>query len=112
MYMVAHKSSLGTAKTVMITVLRDDLILEKTELQTFLLGLNHLHQIVAAPIALPAPLQQADSLAERGQKLFRAMKKYAERDIPRNDDDTIDYVELSNLLNFSNGNLPSTRYTA
>uniref|UniRef100_A0A914YFB9 Piwi domain-containing protein n=1 Tax=Panagrolaimus superbus TaxID=310955 RepID=A0A914YFB9_9BILA len=112
MYMVAHNSTLGTARTAMITVLRDDMNLSKIELQTFLLGLTHMHQIVNAPISLPAPLQQTDSLAEHGQKGFRALKKEHERDIPKRDDGTIEYMQLSNLLNCSNGELPSTRYTA
>uniref|UniRef100_A0A914R067 Piwi domain-containing protein n=1 Tax=Panagrolaimus davidi TaxID=227884 RepID=A0A914R067_9BILA len=110
-FMTAHKSFAGTAKSVMITVIRDDIGLSINEVQTFLLGLTHMHQIVTAPVSIPAPLYQADVLAARGQKLFRALKKYGEREIPRTDDG-IDYMRLSNLLNFNNGNLPITRYTA
>uniref|UniRef100_A0A914YHD2 Piwi domain-containing protein n=1 Tax=Panagrolaimus superbus TaxID=310955 RepID=A0A914YHD2_9BILA len=111
-FMTAHRSFAGTAKSVMITVIRDDLGLATAELQSFLLGLTHMHQIVTAPVSIPAPLYQADVLAGRGQKVFRALKKYAERDIPKRDDGTIEYMQLSNLLNFNDANLPTTRYTA
>ena len=111
-YMTAHRAFAGTAKTVMITVIRDDLDLSASEVQSFLLGLAHLHQIVSAPVSLPAPVYQADALAERGQKLFRALKKHSESRIPHATDGGIDYVKLTNILSFSDGNMPLTRYTA
>uniref|UniRef100_A0A914Q9Q1 Piwi domain-containing protein n=1 Tax=Panagrolaimus davidi TaxID=227884 RepID=A0A914Q9Q1_9BILA len=110
-YQISHKAGIGTAKSVLITVLRDDLQISNEELQTFLLGLTQLHQIISFPVSIPAPLYQADVLAEHGQKLFIAMKRCCERDIPRIAG-AIDYDQLSNLLNFNNGELPLTRYTA
>uniref|UniRef100_A0AC35EZ74 Piwi domain-containing protein n=1 Tax=Panagrolaimus sp. PS1159 TaxID=55785 RepID=A0AC35EZ74_9BILA len=110
-YQISHKAGIGTAKSVLITVLRDDLQISDEELQTFLLGLTQLHQIISFPVSIPAPLYQADVLAEHGQKLFVAMKRFCERDIPRIAG-AIDYNQLSNLLNFNNGELPLTRYTA
>uniref|UniRef100_A0AC35FIC4 Piwi domain-containing protein n=1 Tax=Panagrolaimus sp. PS1159 TaxID=55785 RepID=A0AC35FIC4_9BILA len=111
-YMTAHRSYTGTAKTIMITKICDEIDISLREAQEFLLGLTYLHQIVSLPISLPTPINQADAIAQRGQTLYRILKTYCSSEIPKNRDGTIDNKKLTELLSINNEALPISRYNA
>uniref|UniRef100_A0A914ZD76 Piwi domain-containing protein n=1 Tax=Panagrolaimus superbus TaxID=310955 RepID=A0A914ZD76_9BILA len=110
--MTAHRAFTGTAKTIMITKICDEIGISMTEAQEFLLGLTYLHQIVSSPISLPTPVNQADAIAQRGQQLYRTSKTFCPDEIPRNDDGIINDKELTELLSINTKELPTSRYNA
>uniref|UniRef100_A0A914QM85 Piwi domain-containing protein n=1 Tax=Panagrolaimus davidi TaxID=227884 RepID=A0A914QM85_9BILA len=111
-YMTAHRSLIGTAKTIMVTKICDEIGISLHEAQEFLLGLTYLHQIVSLPISLPSPINQADDIAQRGQTLYRILKTYCSKKIPKNHDGSIDNKKLTELLSINNESLPISRYNA
>uniref|UniRef100_A0A914QUK3 Piwi domain-containing protein n=1 Tax=Panagrolaimus davidi TaxID=227884 RepID=A0A914QUK3_9BILA len=111
-YMTAHRSLIGTAKTIMITKICDEIGISLHEAQEFLLGLTYLHQIVSSPISLPTPINQAEAIAQRGQTLYRILKTYCSSKIPKNHDGSIDNKKLTELLSINNESLPISRYNA
>uniref|UniRef100_A0AC34GY36 Piwi domain-containing protein n=1 Tax=Panagrolaimus sp. ES5 TaxID=591445 RepID=A0AC34GY36_9BILA len=111
-YMTAHRSWKGTAKTIMITKIYDDIGISMAEAQEFLLGLTYLHQIVSCPISLPTTVNQADAIAQRGQNLYRTLKMFCPNKIPRNADGGIDNKKLTEILSINTEELPKSRYNA
>uniref|UniRef100_A0A914Q0H6 Piwi domain-containing protein n=1 Tax=Panagrolaimus davidi TaxID=227884 RepID=A0A914Q0H6_9BILA len=111
-YMIAHRSVSGTSKSIMVTKICDEVGISLHESQEFMLGLTYIHQIVTHPISLPTCVKQADSIAQRGQTLYRILKTYCSHKIPKNEDGRIDYMNLTKLLSFNNESLPLSRYNA
>jgi hypothetical protein len=111
-YMVPHRAFQGTAKAVLVTVIQDDLNLGPSAIQNFVMSLTTLHQIVCAPVSLPEPIYQADKLAQRGQILFRTFQRFYPNQVPRLQGGQLNFAELTTLISFNGGQLPSIRFTA
>uniref|UniRef100_A0A7E4UMP6 Piwi domain-containing protein n=1 Tax=Panagrellus redivivus TaxID=6233 RepID=A0A7E4UMP6_PANRE len=111
-YMACHKAIKGTAKFVQVSVILNEPKATNDELKSFLHSLSYGHQIVTSPVSLPTPVYQADDLATRGREIFNICKKYAPFRIPRAKDGTINYVELSHMLNYSSSDLANKRFNA
>jgi hypothetical protein len=58
----------------MYTLLCDEVGVSQDQLQSFLMALCYVHQVVYSAISLPEPIYQADELAKRGNNNYRMMR--------------------------------------
>lgn len=111
-FMGCHKAIKGTAKFVQVSVILNEPKVSNDEIKDFLHSLSYGHQIVTSPVSLPTPVYQADGLATRGREVFNTYRKFANSEIPRHSNGSINYVDLSTLLNYSSSDLLNTRFNA
>ncbi|CAD5230384.1 unnamed protein product [Bursaphelenchus xylophilus] len=102
-FLVAHTAIKGTARVPRYTVLMNEPDFSLDILEAMSYALCHEHQIVGRATALPTPTVVAEDYANRGQQVFKAAEKEAERGqyfFPRSPDGSYDLHKLSGDLSY------------
>ncbi|CAD5235074.1 unnamed protein product [Bursaphelenchus xylophilus] len=116
-FLLSHNPVRGCPKPTQYTVLLNELEIPDLHVEWIIHYLCNMHQICAAPTAIPLPVFMADELAKRGNALYKAyhqLEKSHEirREMRINHNDPQYYSALSNQFTYLKDALGLTRFNA
>jgi len=111
-YLMAHSALKGTGRVPRYTIIHDENDYSLNVLEGITHALSYEHQIVSRATKLPTPIYVAEGYANRGRDVFNAEFYEHNAEVPRNNDNTLNFKAMSQQFNYSTTEMWDKRINA